>query len=64
MTDAKSYVPVVTLSTKDNRKLLQQFKSGFRGTINQNNAININEKYQQKNQNNIKVTKLILVSKE
>ena len=34
MTDAKPYVPVVTLSTKDNRKLLQQFKSEFRGTIN------------------------------
>ena len=33
MTDTKPYVPVVTLSTKDNTKLLQQFKSGFRGTI-------------------------------
>ena len=33
MTDTKPHVPVVTLPTKDNTKLLQQFKSGFRGTI-------------------------------
>ena len=30
------YVPVVTLSTKDNEKLLQQLKSGFKKTINWN----------------------------
>ena len=34
ITDAKPYVPVVTLSTQGNIKLLQQFKSGFKRTIN------------------------------
>ena len=34
ITDTKLYVPVVTLSTQDNAKLLQQLKSGFRRTIN------------------------------
>ena len=34
--DAKLYVPVVTLLTQDNLKLLQQLKSGFRRTINWN----------------------------
>ena len=33
ITETKSYVPVVTLSTQDNVKLLQQLKSGFKGTI-------------------------------
>ena len=32
----KLYVPVVTLSTQDNTKLLQQLKSRFRRTINWN----------------------------
>ena len=32
--DPKPSVPVVTLSTKDNLELLQQFKSGFKRTIN------------------------------
>ena len=36
MTDTKIYVPVVTLSTQDNAKLLQQLKSGFKRTINWN----------------------------
>ena len=36
ITDAKLYVPVVTLSTQDNAKLLQQLKSGFERTINSN----------------------------
>ena len=36
MTSAKLYVPVVTLSTQDNAKLLQQLKSGFKRTINWN----------------------------
>ena len=36
ITDAKLYVPVVTLSTEDNTKLLQQLKSGFKRTINCN----------------------------
>ena len=34
MTETKLYVPVVTLSTQDNAKLLQQLKSGFKITIN------------------------------
>ena len=36
ITDTKLYVPVVTLSTQDNTKLLQQLKSGFKRTINWN----------------------------
>ena len=35
-TDTKLYVPVVTLSTKENAKLLQQLKSGFKRVINWN----------------------------
>ena len=35
-TDTKLYVPVVTLSTQDNIKLLKQVKSGFKRTINWN----------------------------
>ena len=34
--DTKGCVPVVTLSTQDNAKLLQQLKSGFKRTINWN----------------------------
>ena len=34
ITDTKLYVPVITLSTQDNAKLLQQFKSGLKRTIN------------------------------
>ena len=33
ITETKLYVPVVTLSTKDNEKLLQELKSGFKKTI-------------------------------
>ena len=36
ITERKLYVPVATLSTQDNAKLLQQFKSGFKRTINLN----------------------------
>ena len=36
ITETKLYVPVVTLSTKDNEKLLQQLKSRFKKTINRN----------------------------
>ena len=36
ITDAKLYVPIVTLSTQDSTKLLQQLKSGFKRTINWN----------------------------
>ena len=33
ITDTKLSVPVVTLSTQDNAKLLKQLKSGFKRTI-------------------------------
>ena len=36
ITDTKHYVPVVTLSTQDNAKVLEQLKSGFKRTINLN----------------------------
>ena len=36
VTDTKLYVLVVTLSTQDNIKLLQQLQSGFKRTINWN----------------------------
>ena len=36
ITDTKLYVPVVTLSTQDNAKLLQQLESGFQRIINWN----------------------------
>ena len=36
ITDTERYVPVVTLSTQDNAKLLQQFKSGPKRKINLN----------------------------
>ena len=36
ITDANSYVPVVTSSTPDNIKLLKQLESGFKRTINWN----------------------------
>ena len=34
ITETILYVPIVTLSTQDNAKLLQQLKSGFERTIN------------------------------
>ena len=34
--DIKPYVPVVTSSTQDNAKLLEQLKSGFTRTVNWN----------------------------
>ena len=46
ITDTKLYVPVVTLSSENIAKLLEQLKSGFKRTINWNN-------YQQKYQINI-----------
>ena len=36
ITDTKLYVPVETLSTQDNEKLLQQMKSNFKRTTNWN----------------------------
>ena len=35
-TDERVYVPVVTLSTQENTKLLQQLKSGFKRVTNWN----------------------------
>ena len=32
--DTKLYIPVVTLSTQDNAKLIEQLKPGFKRTIN------------------------------
>ena len=45
ITDIKLYVPVVTLSTQNNTKLLQQLKSGFKRTINWNKYQSDPEKY-------------------
>ena len=39
ITETKLYVPVATLSTQDNEKLLQQLKSGLKKTI----GINTNQ---------------------
>ena len=39
ITDTKLYFPVLTLSTEDNAKLLQQLKSGFKRTIKWNKII-------------------------
>ena len=36
ITDTKYYVPIVTLSTQDNAKLLEQLKFSFKRTINWN----------------------------
>ena len=36
ITDTKPYVPVLTVSTQDNVKLLEQWKSGFKRRINWN----------------------------
>ena len=36
ITDTKLYVPVVTLSTQENTKFLQQLKSGSKRVINWN----------------------------
>ena len=36
ITDKKHYVSVVTLSTQNNAKLLQQLKSGYKRTTNWN----------------------------
>ena len=36
ITDTKLYVPVITLSTENNKKLLEQLKSGFKSTVSWN----------------------------
>ena len=42
ITDTKLYIPVVTLSTKNNAKLMQQLKSGFKKDLV---GTNYNQKY-------------------
>ena len=36
ITDTKLHVPVVTLSTENDKKLLEQLKSGFKRTVKWN----------------------------
>ena len=43
ITDTNLYVPVVTLSTKDNEKLLKQLRSGFKRVINWNKYLSKTE---------------------
>ena len=43
ITDTKLYVPVVTLSTQENTKFLQQLKSGFKRVINWNKYLSKQE---------------------
>ena len=43
ITDTKLYVPVVTLSTQENTKFLQQLKSGFKRVINWNKYLSKTE---------------------
>ena len=44
ITAINSYVPVVTLSTQDNAKLLPQLRSGFKRTTSWNNYLS-NQNY-------------------
>ena len=44
-TDTKLYVSVVTLSTQENTKLLQQLKSGFKRVINWNKYLSKPESF-------------------
>ena len=37
ITDGKLYAPLITLSAKDDNKLLEQLKTGFKGTTKWNN---------------------------
>ena len=41
ITDTKLYVSVVTFSTQDNSKLLQQLKSGFKRVISWNKYLSL-----------------------
>ena len=45
ITDTKLYISVVTLSTQDNAKLLQQLKSSFKREINCNKYLSKPDKY-------------------
>ena len=53
ISDTKLYVPVVTLSTQDNSKLLQQLKSGFKRVINWNKYISKPELLRNPNANHL-----------
>ena len=53
ITDTKLYVPVVTLSTEDYGKLLEQLKSRFKRTTSWNNY---QKNYQQKDKTNIQIS--------
>ena len=71
ITETKIYVPVVTLSTQDNGKSLQQLKSGFKRTINSNKyESNINTFAQNRYLNHIinpsfqRVNRLLVLSFE
>ena len=43
ITETNLYVPVVTLSTQDNAKLLPQLKSGFKRTVSSNKYLSKTE---------------------
>ena len=43
ITETNFYVPIVTLSTQDNAKLLPQLKSGFKRTISWNKYLSKSE---------------------
>ena len=47
ITETKLYVPIVTLSTQDNVKLLQQLKSGFKRIFNWNTYESSSKTYAQ-----------------
>ena len=49
ITNTKLYIPVLTLSSQDNPKLLQQLKSGFKRTIMWNKYQSQPKTYTQKN---------------
>ena len=52
-TDSKTYVPVVSLSTQENAKPLDQLKSGFKEQLTKLIFwININQKYQHRQKTN------------
>ena len=57
ITDTNLYVPVVTLSTQDNAKLLEQLKSGFKRLINWNKVRVINTKSKFKLFNSTKLSR-------
>ena len=61
ITDATLYVPVVTLSTNDNAKLLERLKLVLKEQFTE---ININQKYQQKDKTNIQIIQLFQVFEE